>query len=229
MWPIRQTDFVGKKQSSTTCFWICPLEGEKQPQSVRLTWQSSDILSKLRDREKTILAAIEQTAERSSKLSGVLRCSRLGSTTGQESTPRREKRSQKLGLRKKLRLRVPCQVSLLPYSTDSYFQDFVFLFEFVFVFAFVMTNIKVTNMKNTIWQCQLLTLFNIYLRSTKSVCICDGTMLCLLILRIKAGSRNLKEQVFASQKGSRIKEYMSASQKGTMWHLFNWCYTVPHC
>ena len=44
-----------------------------------LTCQQSDILSKLRDREKTILAAIEQTA-RSRQLSGLLRCSRLGCT-----------------------------------------------------------------------------------------------------------------------------------------------------
>ena len=26
-----------------------------------------------------------------------------------------------------------------------------------------------------------------------------------------------------------IKEKVFASQKGTMWHLLDWCYTVPHC
>ena len=54
---------VGKKPECVTqCFWICPFEGEKQLWSVRVTWQLSDILSKLRDREKTIVAEIEQTA-----------------------------------------------------------------------------------------------------------------------------------------------------------------------
>ena len=96
MQPSEKRTLLGKS-SCTTCFWICPWEGEKQPRS---TWQSSDILSKLRDRERRqFWPQLNKQPSAATSSVQLLRCSRLGST-GQEW----KSKPDKFGLRNKTKV-----------------------------------------------------------------------------------------------------------------------------